>query len=395
MTFVLAALACLGHLVLMIGSHNWFYGLRHPKWLGDLVHVSHAVLVLALPVGLILGWGWALDGLLAWPACDMHALVLAYLGVCWLTALVWLPAITIYRLVKKRPAGEMRAEVVDIERQLGHRPSGDGHHAFLGHLPRNEVFQVEYVERTLYPARLPAAWDGLTILHLSDLHFHGTPDRAYFEAVLDRCAAWRPDLVCLTGDIADTATHHAWIEPLLGRLTWKESAVAILGNHDYRHDVNVIRTELRKLGMLVPENSWHEVVVRGEKLMVIGHEGPWLWGRPDLTNCPVELFRLCLSHTPDHMNWAKRNSIDLVLAGHVHGGQIRLPPFGSILLPSTCGRRYDCGVFEEGGTLLHVSRGLSGEHPVRYNCRPEVTLITLRRNLLVEHATSPAALLEQ
>jgi predicted MPP superfamily phosphohydrolase len=71
--------------------------------------------------------------------------------------------------------------------------------------------------------------------------------------------------------------------------------------------------------------------------------------------------------------------MDLVLSGHVHGGQIRLPPFGSILLPSRCGRRYDGGAYALGQTLLYVSRGLSGEHPVRYNCRPEVTLISLKK----------------
>lgn len=379
MTFVLAALACLGHLVLMIGSHNWFYGLRLPKWAGDVVHLLHAGFVLALPAGLVAGWGWGLDGLFDWPpACALHASVLAYLTVCVAVATVWLPGITVWRAVKRRPAGETRREVVDVERQLGHRPKGEGHHAFLAHLPGNQIFQVEYVERTLHPARLPAAWDGLTVLHLSDLHFHGTPDRAYFEAVLDRCAAWEPDLVCLTGDIADSDTHHAWIEPLLGRLRWKVAAFAILGNHDHRHDVEVIRAELRKLGMSVLVNDWLEAEVRGERVAVIGHEGPWLRGEPDLSTCPEGVFRLCLSHTPDHMAWARRNGIDLVLAGHVHGGQIRMPPFGSILVPSRCGRRYDSGAFEEGGTLLHVSRGLSGEHPVRYNCRPEVTLITLR-----------------
>jgi predicted MPP superfamily phosphohydrolase len=293
-------------------------------------------------------------------------------------ALVWLPYVTVRRLTRRPPAGAVRGEIVDVERQLGHRPKGDGHHAFLAHLPGNEIFQVEYVERTFHPARLPAAWDGLTILHLSDLHFHGTPDRAYFEVILDRCAAWRPDIVCLTGDIADSDTHHIWIEPLLGKLTWKIGAFAILGNHDHRHEVAVIRAELRDLGMVVLENSWREVQVRGEKLIVIGHEGPWLRGQPDLSACPEGPFRLCLSHTPDHMAWARRNKVDLMLAGHVHGGQIRMPPFGSILVPSTCGRRYDWGAYEEGGTLLYVSRGLSGEHPVRFNCRPEVTLITLR-----------------
>ena len=66
-------------------------------------------------------------------------------------------------------------------------------------------------------------------------------------------------------------------------------------------------------------------------------------------------------------------------AGHVHGGQIRLPGVGSILVPSRYGRRYDCGLFDESPTLLCVSRGLGGEHPLRYLCRPEVILLTLRR----------------
>ncbi len=379
MTFVLAALACLGHLVLMIGSHNWFYGGRHPKRVGDVVHLLHAVAVLALPAGLLLGWGPGLHGLFAWPPTGLvHALVLGYLGVGVLTAVVWLPYVTVRRLLRRVPPGTSRVEVVDIERQLGRRPVGTGHHSFLARLPGNEIFQVEYVERTLHPARLPRAWDGLTVLHLSDLHLHGTPDRDYFEAVMDRCAAWQPDLVAITGDVADSPHHHAWIEPLLGRLRWKVAAFAILGNHDYRHDVAVIRGEMRRLGILVPENSWLEALVRGEPLVVIGHEGPWLEPAPDLSGCPREPFRLCLSHTPDNLAWARRQGIDLVLAGHVHGGQIRIPPFGSILVPSRCGRRYDAGAYEEGGTLLYVSRGLSGEHPVRYNCRPEVTLLTLR-----------------
>jgi predicted MPP superfamily phosphohydrolase len=66
-----------------------------------------------------------------------------------------------------------------------------------------------------------------------------------------------------------------------------------------------------------------------------------------------------------------------MLAGHVHGGQIRLPLFGPIFVPSRYSRRYDCGTFDEPPTLLHVSRGLSGQHPLRYNCRPEVTKIIL------------------
>jgi predicted MPP superfamily phosphohydrolase len=87
---------------------------------------------------------------------------------------------------------------------------------------------------------------------------------------------------------------------------------------------------------------------------------------------------LCLSHTPDNIAWARQHRIDLVLAGHVHGGQIRLPLIGSIFVPSKYSRRYDGGTFHEPPTVMHVSRGLAGEHALRYNCRPEVTLVVLR-----------------
>jgi hypothetical protein len=378
MSSLLAAICCLGHLVLMVGSHNWFYGLRLPKWVGDLVHAGHGLLVLALPGVLVLGWGWGMTGLFDLSTtCLAHRALLAYLGVC-LVAAVWLPVVTARRQLRREPASAVRSEVVDVARQLGRVPRGDGNHAFLAHLPGNEIFRVEYLEKTICPPRLPSAWDGLTVLHLTDFHFHGTPDRAWFEVILDRCTDWTPDIVAITGDLADSEKHYRWIVPLLGRLKWRVAAFAILGNHDHWLDVPLIRRRLRKLRMLVPENSWHTVEVRGEPLIVVGHEGPWLAGAPDLSDCPEEPFRLCLSHTPDNIAWARRNRIDLMLSGHVHGGQIRLPPFGSILVPSRHGRRYDAGTFDEPPTILHVSRGLSGEHPVRYNCLPEVTLLTLR-----------------
>jgi predicted MPP superfamily phosphohydrolase len=378
MTFALFAAACLGHLVLMTGSHNWFYGQNLSKRFGDLVHIVHALFVLAFPIALFLLWGEPLEELF-FPSqmWSFLAPLSAYLWVCVLAGVVWLPAITVYRLCRREPVSEVRSEIVDVARQLGQRPVGEGHHAFLARLPRVQVFHIEYAERTLLLSRLPAAWEGLTILHLTDLHFHGTPDRSYYRVVLDRCAEWMPDIVAITGDVADSGIHHRWIVPLLGRLRWRIACFAILGNHDHRHDVAVIRRRLRRLGMKVLENNWMQVDIRGEPLVAIGHEGPWLKPEPELSACPKEPFRLCLSHTPDNIRWARRQGIDLMLAGHVHGGQIRFPVIGSMLVPSVHGRRYDCGTFNEPPTIMHVSRGISGEHPVRYNCLPEVTLITL------------------
>jgi predicted MPP superfamily phosphohydrolase len=372
--------ACLGHLALMIVSHNWWYGLPLPRHSGKLVHLVHGLLILAFPIALIGAFGWDLAGLpyvsseFAWPQ-----LLTLYVAFCAALGLVALPLNTILRHMRRDPTLEKQSRVLDVAKHLGYPPVGTGKHRVLARLPGNEVFQVELVERTLALPRLPAAWDGLTILHLSDIHLKGTPDRDYFRFVMDRCADWQPDLVAVTGDVADSMQHMRWIVPVLGRLRWRVAAFAILGNHDFWYDPSFIRRRLRRLGMDVLANTWRQIDVRGEPLVVIGHEGPWLKPRPDLSDCPREPFRLCLSHTPDNIRWARREGVDLMLSGHVHGGQVRFPLFGSVLVPSCYGRHYDCGVFEESPTLLHVSRGLSGDFPLRYLCRPEVTKLTLRR----------------
>jgi predicted MPP superfamily phosphohydrolase len=378
---VAAFAACLGHLTLLVASHNWWYGQAFSKRVGDAFHTLHGVLFVAGPVAL---WFWQgphflslLDFSSEGPGKQLAG---AYLIVCWVAAGILLPINTLQRLLRPRPKALVaeRSEIVDFAKELGYRPAGHGKRAWLTALPFNEVFQVEFAERTLSLPRTPVAWDGLTILHLTDLHLCGKPDREFFRALIDRCIDPVPDLICVTGDIADSYRYQRWTVPILGRLRWNLAAFAILGNHDYWYDPPFIRRRLKRLGIRYPGNGWEQITVRGEPLVVIGHEGPWNKPAPDLSNCPAGPFRLCLSHTPDNIPFARRNRVDLMLSGHVHGGQVRLPVFGSILVPSTYGRRYDCGTFEEGPTLLHVCRGISGEHPIRFRCRPEVTRLVLR-----------------
>jgi predicted MPP superfamily phosphohydrolase len=115
---------------------------------------------------------------------------------------------------------------------------------------------------------------------------------------------------------------------------------------------------------------------------VIGHEGPWFEPQPGARTLPQKTFKLCLSHTPDNFYWAVRQQIDLVVAGHVHGGQIRVPIIGSIFCPSIYGRRFDQGVFEKEKTTMVVSRGLSGKEPIRFRCPAQVIRITLTHTKL-------------
>lgn len=372
--------ACLGHLTLMVWSHNWWYGQPFSKKLGDRLHLLHGVLFVAGPVGLWLWTGRDFMNLLSFSGGAGREAAGAYLIVCWFAAAVGLPVNTLMRLLRPRPLAleSVRSEVVDFAKELGHRPAGHGKRAWLTALPFNETFQVEFAERTLRLPRVPAVWDGLTILHLTDLHLCGTPDREFFDAVMRRAADPVPDIVCITGDIADSYRYQRWIVPILGRLRWGMAAFAILGNHDYWYDPPYIRRRLKRLGIRYLGNGWEQIQVRGEPMVVVGDETPWNKSGLDHSSCPNGPFRLCLSHTPDNIPRARRAGVDLMLAGHVHGGQVRLPLFGSVLVPSTYGRRYDCGTFDESPTLLHVGRGISGEHPLRFLCRPEVTRLVLR-----------------
>jgi predicted MPP superfamily phosphohydrolase len=370
--------ACLGHAVLMISSLNCIYGTALPHKVLSVTRKLDALVVLAGPLVFWFAFGFHLEG--GTSAADHHPLVYSYFMVCWVLGLGVFPLVTLLRLLRRQPAALVKndTQTVDVARELGYKPAGTGKYRRLACLPFNQVFQVDFSERTLRLPRLPVAWDGLTILHLSDLHLCGTPDRNFYRVVMDRCRAWQPDIVAVTGDIVDSDIHHRWIIPVLGRLSWRVAAFAILGNHDSWRDVPVIRRRLKRTGMRVLGNGWEQLEVRGEPLVVIGHEGPWFNPPADLSACPPGVFRLCLSHTPDNINWARRNGIDLVLAGHVHGGQIRFPLVGSVFVPSRYSRKYDCGTFDEPPTLMHVSRGLGGQHPLRFNCRPEVTLLVLR-----------------
>ena len=104
-----------------------------------------------------------------------------------------------------------------------------------------------------------------------------------------------------------------------------------------------------------------------------------------------QAFRLLVSHSPDNLRRARGAAIDLMLSGHTHGGQVQLPGIGPVFAPSRFGVQYASGTFWEPPTLLHVSRGLGGRHPLRIRCRPEVTCITLRASAFVGplHCESP------
>lgn len=379
--WIALAVGWIGHTCVWCSLLNDLYGRALPKKFLRIYRLLTGLLIL---LGYPMINAWLLrdvprrhDG----PSLTVSWLIPAgYVAGCVAIGGIAFPIITLARLMRKTPTAVTRTEshVVDFAQRLGRALVGDGRWHWLARIPGNDIFRVEFTRITLALPQMPRAWDGLTLLLLGDFHFHGTPARGYFEAILDELEQTpTPDVVALVGDFLDSDEHRAWLAPLLSRLRWTEAGLAILGNHDTLHDPESTRAELQRLGFTVISNRCQEISIRGERCLAIGHEGPWFRPGPDLASIAKSAFRICLSHTPDNFYNAARHGIDLMLAGHVHGGQIRVPIVGSIFVPSRYGRRFDQGVFQKDASVMVVTRGLSGREPIRFRCPPQVIRITL------------------
>jgi len=376
--------AAVGHVALNVSIVNVAYGQPWPRWAQRLVRAAHDLwLLLGTPW---LAWLLIRGGPLAGrPWLSLPEPLLVYLAVCLIAGLFVLPAVTLARWLR-RPPSELVANhsnVIDIAAALGHRPiCPTGRHQLLARLPINEQYSLELTELTIQLNQVPQAWDGLTILHISDLHFAATVAQEYFHAVVAELMKRKCDLIALTGDLVDGEQFCQWIVPVLGRLCAPVGKFAILGNHDSWYDVELIRHQLRRAGFELLSGRIVERVVRGHSLLLAGCEEPWLEPMPQWPRESDEQderpFRLLLSHSPDSVYVASQLGVDLMLAGHSHGGQVRLPLIGPVYLPSRYGRRFDAGLFRTGHTLLHVTRGISGKHPLRLCCRPEAVYLTLK-----------------
>jgi predicted MPP superfamily phosphohydrolase len=254
---------------------------------------------------------------------------------------------------------------------------GTGSDSWLLRLPGNESFHLWLRDWTIDMPNLPPALDGLRIVQLTDLHLSPSFDRRYFERVAEASKAWEADLILITGDIVEHEDAIPWIEPLLGPLTARLGKFAILGNHDEEHQPRDILRELENAGYETLEGRWTSLEVGDATLAIGGTAYPW-GPEPDPSTIPPADFRLLLSHSPDLFYKAERWGVDFMLSGHNHGGQIRLPLVGPIFMPSRYSRRFDRGFFRRRNLLLYVSEGISGLHPIRYGCPPEIASFVLR-----------------
>lgn len=248
---------------------------------------------------------------------------------------------------------------------------------------------LQTTETALVSPALPPAFDGLRIVELADLHgrVFGRGSRRLLAAV--RRA--EPDLICIDGDLFDEHTDLAMLPPLLRGLCAIAPVYYVTGNHEWRvPGLRGILAQMRACGVTVLQDDWR-VLRRGEDaLIVAGTDDPC---GPAERKTPAELiadiradageaaFLLLLAHRNDQLPQWSALGVQAVLAGHCHGGVVRLPFVGGLfgtdrrLFPA-----WDAGLYRQGETVLYVSRGLgyTNVHFRLFN-RPEVAVIVLRR----------------
>jgi predicted MPP superfamily phosphohydrolase len=238
------------------------------------------------------------------------------------------------------------------------------------------VRSVEYM-----PMLRPGAPD-LTLVHLSDIHIGsiGRRERRAIEMV----NAAQPDLIVISGDLVRSGVRPGDLESFLVALRARRGKFLVWGNHDYWDDLP--RTwgpeVVRRSGFTLLSNSSQRVQYPGGRIVIAGLDDS-VTGHDSLKLAMTGVTRrdacILLAHSPDIVTSLGNWDIDLVLAGHTHGGQVRLPVLGALWVPHGTTEHIDGWFDVDPGVRLHVSRGLGWSWlPLRFFCRPAIDVITLR-----------------
>ena len=252
--------------------------------------------------------------------------------------------------------------------------------------------ELDIVQRTIVLQELPPSFHGHRIVQLSDIHLDEFTEPFFLERIVRQVNALAPDLVLLTGDfitlgsltfIASQHAAHRCAEILAG-LTCPQR-LAVLGNHDVGVSSSMVIRALHANGIPVLVNQSVALDRNGDRLWISGVADPGT-SHPDLNaaipahpGAPVIL----MAHEPDYadmvMQHPRGSAVNLMLSGHSHGGQIRIPFAGPLILPPL-GRKYVEGHFQFNDLQLYVNRGIGTVGlPFRLNCPPEITVLTLKR----------------
>jgi uncharacterized protein len=235
-------------------------------------------------------------------------------------------------------------------------------------------------------AGLPSAWVGARIALLTDLHYGRLTKLDHVRRIVKLTNAARPDVVVFTGDLVSRLeSPEVPLAKALAEISAPLSKFAVPGNHDYWSGFGPVSQCLRDAGFTLLINS-HTVLRRqGQPLVLAGVDDLWA-GRPDLAGAlarlssdAAEAKRIVLCHNPDYADiMPAQPRVDLMLCGHTHGGQVKIP-FGPRPELPIENEKYAAGLAQGPQCRLYTSVGLGMVGiPIRFNCRPEIAIITLQ-----------------
>lgn len=254
-----------------------------------------------------------------------------------------------------------------------------------------EPMRPSIVRKEIILKRWPARLDGFNIALLSDFHYDPIFSIHPIQSAVELVNRVRPDLVLLTGDFVTSPPFGnrsrglADAEPCAQLLQKLQAALglwAVMGNHDAAAGAYQVTAALRAAGVSVLSNAAAPIEHNGRRF--------WLAGVADVLQSSADLHSalhtvpsdeavILMAHEPDYADYVARYPVDLQLSGHSHGGQIRLPLVPPLYLPPL-GTKYYSGLYNIRELTLYTNVGLGTINvPVRLNCPPEVTLITVRR----------------
>jgi predicted MPP superfamily phosphohydrolase len=258
--------------------------------------------------------------------------------------------------------------------------------ASTAYLVLKDESQDLVVEHVLLPIKgLAPSMDGFKIVQLSDFHLYPYTKPPLVEESVAIANALKPDLTVLTGDYVWHDLEAIYeLAPILAGLNAKHGLYAIMGNHDLWTNVNVIKDAFDESGVPYLINQGVTITQGTGSLHLAGLDDGWS-GIPDLhaamEGAPADAPVVLLMHEPDLADdYSLIPRISLQLSGHSHGGQIRFPRLGGALVLPYLGRKYDFQLYKVNDMWLYSNPGIGvTNEPLRINCPPEITEITLVR----------------
>lgn len=250
---------------------------------------------------------------------------------------------------------------------------------------------LQITNYSISSSKIPSEFNDYKVIQISD--YHNERSKRLNNDLIDKLKNEKPNIIVITGDFIDPYKFNK--EPSINLIKEIAPIYYVLGNHESQFsNFEEIKNRVEEQGVIILENETKIIEKGNSKINLIGINDPQMAHEKsvndstiidkelEISNYNKNLFSILLSHRPETFKTYVKNNIDVVLTGHAHGGQFRIPFIGGIVAPNQgLFPKYTSGLFKENNTNMIISRGIGNSIiPVRINNRPELVVITLKNN---------------